>query len=90
MLIILVKMFVLGALLRWQDSSGEPHTCAIIYTALTTFAWILTGASFGGILLHALLAFGISAMYFYALEYMAGGPIHWIILAVGFLLLLAI
>lgn len=85
-----MKIFGLGAILRWRDVSGEPLSCAIAFTVLSTFTWILMGTSFDGIVLHAVLALAISSMYFYALEYIAGGPIYWLILIVGFPLLIVI
>ena len=88
MLFLVIKAMIVVGLIRYLEDSGEPLQCALIYTGGALLGSLVFGASLGAILGMSLVRLGLSAMYFYALHYIAGGPLFWLVAVVGFLFVL--
>ena len=88
---IIIKVFVLVALVRLLLATERPLLCSSAYTVivavLSLFFWSMTDAGFLKLLGYTVLTFSLSSIYFWLLNTARNSTVWFIlILVLGFLI----
>ena len=84
----IVKLLLLVGLIRLLFETNKPLLCASIYVAVGVIIGFLAGHQISSILIAALIAFILTAAYFWLLDkFQDSGFIYYAIMIVGFLVI---
>jgi hypothetical protein len=84
-MIIVIKIFLLAALVKLALVSDSPLLCAGIYAGSGLALSLLFGAPLGAVVLAAIMGFALASAYFWLLyKFQGSGFLWWVIMVVGF------
>ena len=80
---MIIKIFMLVALIKLLMVMDKPMVCAGIYTGVRLLFALLFGNPFLPVLIGSVIVFGLSLLYFWLLSRFQDSGVFWIVLILG-------
>jgi hypothetical protein len=84
---LFIKAIMLASLIRLLLATSKPFLCSGIYTGVSLFFGLVTGAKFLPLLIGSTIVFGLTSLYFWLLDRFEDNTgLFWLIAVLGILI----